>query len=612
MNRIVEAGVTMGTTGAVAVAFSLLLAVSPAVQAHSFTFSTVALSSQPAPGTEAGVAFASLNAPSLNAAGQCAFGGSLMGPTITSANASGLWIGTSSHLALLAREGSAAPGTAAGIVYSTFGDPRLDAAGQCSFWGTVTGPNVTGGNSKAIWSGVPGTVALLARDGDQAPGTLPGVIFGRVSGFFSFSSPSLNMTGESAFLGYLDGPDVVSPGNESGLWIGSPGNLSLLARAGDPAPGMAAGVTYASFAAPSVNEASQVVFGAALRGPGVTAENREGIFRGDSNNLGLVVRTGNLAPGAGANFSWLSALTINSTGECAFFAKIAGAGVTSANDFGLWFVASATVGLVAREGDPAPGAAAGVTFLNFGAGTSTAVRQTPRINSQGETAFLAFVTGPGITTGNDSGIWMGEPGSMRRIVAEGDTAPDLSDGALFGDIQEGPIAMNDRGEVVFFNRLAGPGVTTANDGSLWFVDAQGGLTLILREGASFQVAPGDVRTVRALSFIGGSADEDGDPSGLNDSGQVALLATFTGGSDGIFVASALAVPRVTAIAKVGNEIQLQGAGIPNALHKVHATDDILQPFDPTPMGTVTADSNGNFQFTDNTNLPRRFYRVVYP
>ena len=70
--------------------------------------------------------------------------------------------------------------------------------------------------------------------------------------------------------------------------------------------------------------------------------------------------------------------------------------------------------------------------------------------------------------------------------------------------------------------------------------------------------------------------------------------------------------RIVSITKNGNSILLQGVGVPSAIHKVQATDDLSQPFNPNPIGTPTADSNGNFQFIDTIALMKRFYRVVYP
>ncbi len=72
------------------------------------------------------------------------------------------------------------------------------------------------------------------------------------------------------------------------------------------------------------------------------------------------------------------------------------------------------------------------------------------------------------------------------------------------------------------------------------------------------------------------------------------------------------VASLGSITKTGSNVLLQGVGVPSAVYHIQVTTDLLQPFDPNAIGTATADSSGNFQFTDTTNLARRFYRAVYP
>ncbi len=70
---------------------------------------------------------------------------------------------------------------------------------------------------------------------------------------------------------------------------------------------------------------------------------------------------------------------------------------------------------------------------------------------------------------------------------------------------------------------------------------------------------------------------------------------------------------ITSFTKVaGGGFLLQGQGVPNAEHRIEVSSNLSQPYDPDPIGTVTADSMGNIQFTDSTDVARRFYRLVYP
>ena len=62
------------------------------------------------------------------------------------------------------------------------------------------------------------------------------------SGFTDFSIAN---TGEFAFTGNIDGPGVVISSNSAALWAGSLGIISLVVRTGDLEPGATNGVQSA-------------------------------------------------------------------------------------------------------------------------------------------------------------------------------------------------------------------------------------------------------------------------------------------------------------------------------------------------------------------------------
>ncbi len=499
--------------------------------AQQFSFSTVALSGQPAPGTAAGVIYSfPITEASLNGSGQAAFLAQIIGTGVGANNNTGIWLGAAGSVSLLAREGDAAPGTSAGINFSDFGveTPNLNAAGQSVFAATLIGGGVTVANNTGLWMGAPGSVALLARAGNAAPGTGAGI------NFSSFNYPAaINAAGQVAFFGSLTGGGVTNA-NDTGLWLGVPGSVALLARTGSQAPGMAAGVNYSGLGPAAINATGLSVFGAN------TSDGSNGLWTGAPGSVALLARSGGQAPGTPAGTTFLNFVdssnvqtrpAINAAGQIAFAGNLTGTGVTGSNISGLWTGTPGNVALLARAGNQAPGTPAGITFANqFG---------TPTINASGQNAFFAGLTGAGVDGLNNQGIWRGTPGSMALVVRNGNMAPGAGAGTAFSTIVD--FAFNDRGEVAFSIDLTGPLVTTANDSSLWFSDAAGNLTLIVREGSPFQVAPGDVRTVSFLfiagNFRGGSGDEDGFPNGFNDQGQLAFLAGFTDGSSGIFIAT---------------------------------------------------------------------------
>ena len=104
-----------------------------------------------------------------------------------------------------------------------------------------------------IWSGQPGNVALLARSGDPRTSTSPGVNYTSPFGF-----PSINSAGQTAFYATVTGTQ--------GLWLGTPGNVALLALVGFPAPDTTSGVTYSLLLGPTLNAIGQSAFRARITG----------------------------------------------------------------------------------------------------------------------------------------------------------------------------------------------------------------------------------------------------------------------------------------------------------------------------------------------------------
>ena len=282
-------------------------------EASDITYETRALTGTDGPlgpRLGAGLSFREVSpTPVLNGVGQIAFGGWLFGTgVIEFSNDRGIWSeGGGSGLALVARTGDPAPGTDDGLNFNAFGDPLgspfpvINGAGQTAFGGQLTGAGVTFANRRGIWSEGGGLgLALVAREGSQAPGTDDGVNFTLIS------TPVLNGAGQVAFRASLDGAGVDNT-NIEGIWSeGGGSGLALVARKGDPAPGTAVGVNFSNFLSPVINGAGQIAFVGFLTGEGVDATNDRGIWsEGGGSGLALVARKGDPAPGTavGVNFS---------------------------------------------------------------------------------------------------------------------------------------------------------------------------------------------------------------------------------------------------------------------------------------------------------------------
>jgi hypothetical protein len=83
-------------------------------------------------------------------------------------------------------------------------------------------------------------------------------------------------------------------------------------------------------------------------------------------------------------------------------------------------------------------------------------------------------------------------------------------------------------------------VDSTNDLGIWATDRSGVQQLVVRTGDELEVAPGDVRTIGDLRFMGANSNSNGWMSGFNNVGQVAFWASFTDGSQGVFVSNKVA------------------------------------------------------------------------
>jgi len=85
-------------------------------------------------------------------------------------------------------------------------------------------------------------------------------------------------------------------------------------------------------------------------------------------------------------------------------------------------VAQVPVDVVAKTGDQAPGTPIETTFTGLG---------LPKINNAGEVIFNSNLTGTGVTSANNYGIWAGLPGAAQLLVRAGDPAPGTAPGVTF-------------------------------------------------------------------------------------------------------------------------------------------------------------------------------------
>jgi hypothetical protein len=478
---------------------------------HANDVRTVMLYGQAAPGTDA---FFSNNLFSfeLNNAGQALVRASLYGEGVDSSNSLGIWSEASGTLELVARRGDEAPGLGSGVTFANLGNAWISDSGHVGFDAHIQGTGVTVANDRGLWTDREGSLAQVVREGSPAPG-MPGVVFADGPYATVFNGDKF------VFFQFVAGPTIGIP---MSLWSEGSGELSLVARNGapDPATGDPFGMTNHDWEGHKLNSAGQLAFSEGM-GAG---SNQKIWFDNAGSSLSLIAGTGGVAPGTGAGitFNRLYSPILNDVGKVAFRASLTGTGITTANDIGIWSGEGGNLTLRVREGQQAPGLPAGINFSEL--------QEYPMFNDAGYLGFTGRVTGSGITSSNNSGIWSDASGSLTLIARAGDPAPGLGPDMTFGQFNI-PMGMNDSGQLAFYSLLNNAATPTVGVGSIWAQNLNGDLQLIVRTGAQMDVDDGpgvDLRTINALYF-----------NSINDVGQVAFAAHFSDGLQGFFVSNAV-------------------------------------------------------------------------
>lgn len=236
------------------------------------------------PGVPAGHTLSYLDQPAVGSAGLLFRASTSDGAVPTPAFSTGLWSAAGGAVAPVFVAGSAAPGFPAGVVFDEFGLQPASAGGRAAFYAEVIGPGIGETNDGAIYAGPVGAPALVAREGDIAPGGGQFWVLGK--------HPVVSSAGAVAFFAHLGG----IPNAEGGVWAAAAGGpLALVAREGLQAPRLPAGVTFAGFGEPAMNDAGQIAFMARLAGAGVTPANSSVLYAADrAGRIYPLVRTGDL------------------------------------------------------------------------------------------------------------------------------------------------------------------------------------------------------------------------------------------------------------------------------------------------------------------------------
>lgn len=484
-----------------------------------------------APTGPAGALYRRLARPVLNDAGAFGYAGAMREGVagVTLDDNDGLWSNGGGGAALLAREGTQAVGTAAGVEFATLFDSTMNNSGQSAFRATLSGAGVTAANDDGVWSQKQGLLGLIARAGNAAPGTPAGVNFDR----FTAGLPSINDAGNVSFRGIVAGAGVTTA-NDTGLWVERSGALSLVAREGNQAAGLEAGTNFSAFSDPVLNAAGQTAFVATLVG-GVNAKN-VALFAETGNVPAVVLRKGDAAPNvpAGSVFANFASPLFNASNDFAFQATISGPNVTTLNNDGIWIKQDGVLKPIALEGNAAPGLGDGALFNSF---------SELAMNANGQIAFFATLTGIGVSGDIDGGIWATTAsGELRLIAREG--TPLAPSQPIIGELyfaggsnnEDGQRSgFNDRGELAFLATIVGGGSSIAVSDVVVPSSADfNGDSLV--DGGDFLIWQRNLGMAVGAQKSNGDADGDGDVDAAD-------LASWKGGF-GVMAATAASVAAV--------------------------------------------------------------------
>jgi hypothetical protein len=518
---------------------------SPAV---AQTIRKVAFSGDPAPGLP-GLTYDGFRGLHLNNRGEVFFNAALSVPLSETRRNTGMWKGISTGVELIAREFDLAPGLyqgvpgmpASGMHFNDFqfddSYPEYASAGEyTAFQSRLLGRHQNSTEviaGPAAWFITSTGLQLIAAAGETLPG-IPADTTPRGQ----FEGLSVNSLGKVAFGAQLWRGTVIL--NGGGLWSDANGSLELVARADEQVAGMAPGILFSPFNhfSPVFNDSGEIAFAAGLQGPGITSDNNAVILKGTVGNFSPVVREGDPAAGTlnGELFLYGTNPLLDAAGRMLFQGALMGPGVDDTNDRGIWLENAGSLTLVAREGDQAPGVPNGVTFTNLD--PSYPSRVTPIYSSSGHMAVRASVTGVGIDSTNDQGVWWGTPDNLQLVAREGGTLPGIP---VSEHIRSVGGSLNEAGLLALVGSLSSRTFVdnAPNDQAIWAQDRFGDLQMIVKTGDLLEVAPGDFRQARQLTF-----------GGFNNRGQVLFRASFGTGIDfktGLFLSNLVAVPEPSSL-----------------------------------------------------------------
>ena len=358
----------------------------------------------------------------------------------------GLWLlGAGGQSWLIARQGGAAPGLLSGTTFQSLSPIAASADGRMLFAGTVSGPGVVPGlDSRAYWLANTNSTSLVVREAQVAPETTPVGYFRALTDGYLLDGSSGGDVAVRSLVMHLPGASDALPVTY-GNWVRRSQQMEMASWSYGAAPGIANGWMAQGFDTMSCSGLGACA--GQIYGPAV----------------GTVIANG----------------------------------VSITTDWCVWRTSADTRTLIARKGSPAPGTAPGVVFRTLPSSTAM-----PMVNGQGEIVFWGMVAGPGINSGNWTGLWRSTGAGVSLVARGGNPATAAGTGVTFGGLtansSDGTLWVMANGDAVFATGLGGTGVTLANCTAVWKRSPTNGDTLIARAGVSNPALPSGTTLVRTM------------------------------------------------------------------------------------------------------------------
>ena len=400
---------------------------------------------------------------------------------------------------ILVQKGGAVPGAGvaesgvpADATFRIFGVPSINDAGHAAFTASYTSG---AGVRRGILGPAPGgQTALLTGAGDAVPDR-SGLPLKKLQ-FVSFQDVLLNDADAIAFIGKVHGAGAaaasVNAKNDRGIWTNAGGGqLRLVAREGDIAAGLTA--KFDAFTSVALSPAfapentlaagsagrTAVAFVARLRGAGVTRANDEGLWIHESTSaadgsLTLLLRKGQtLAVRNGAPKRVKSFVSLAANAGT----QGHGRGAIPAGVAVRVRFADDTQALLRIAADGAIGEVAVTGDAIAEAGASLVRFGLPAQNTQGDTLAAVLLSGK---TKTSALLFATEENGATILAREQDAAVGFEN-AVFAGFTSGVI--NGDRNAAFIATATGEGVSAGNDCGIWFESQSGARVLIAREGA---------------------------------------------------------------------------------------------------------------------------------